>query len=145
MFSMVEAEMLKTIFSDADLVDLDCSQWDTAISIYAIADHLPSPKPGKRCLVAVRFLGVQKLEWTFQHHHFTNFPLKEDDPESHTIVLSGGEQFPILRITFEDVEVDQIPHSIFAAVNPQWANLSLGMGRPGIEALHKLFTRPRDR
>src|SRR5208337_5342783 len=73
-----QAELLHKVFSDADLVDVDCSQWDAAISIFVLADHIPSPLVGKRSLIAVRFLGVTKFEWRFNHVTFTRFPLKTD-------------------------------------------------------------------
>jgi hypothetical protein len=162
MLSASDIRTLPIIFSDAHLVDIDCSRWDTAIGVYVIADHLPQPSPTTRSLVAVRFLGVERFEWAFQHHHFSEFPLKDNDPtqhliwniyvveintlaDKHVIALSGGKQFPRLTLAFEDVQIDYVPHAVFADVNPQWSNLSLGMGRPGIEDLRKLFRRAKKR
>jgi len=149
-------EYLKIVFSDADLIDIDFSTWDSLISVYVVADHVPSAIQGKRAIVAIRFSGVQRFDWSFHHHGFTKFPLKTD-PDQHLnwniyranislgticeLTLSGSEQFPVLRIEFDDVYTELVDHSNFAEVNPDWFKAGSGLARPSIEQLRILFKR----
>jgi hypothetical protein len=102
MVSEETVDYLTLVFSDADLIDVDFSQWDSVVSIYVVADHVPSPYLGKRALVAVRFRGVRRFEWTFRHHTFSTFPLKVDQNQHLTWnirILRGRESFPRRRRT----------------------------------------------
>jgi len=149
-------EYLKLVFSDADLIDVDFSLWDSVVSVYVVADHVPYPSQGKRGLLAVRFGGVRRFDWSFRHHTFTKFPVKVDENQHlnwniyraqisradvSALTLSGSEQFPVLRIEFEDVYFESVEHSTFADVNPDWSKPGSGLARPSIERLHELTKR----
>lgn len=67
MLTLDVIETLNLIFSDSDLIDIDLSCWDEKISLYLIADHIPPVIKGMRSLMAVRFYGVKKIEWKFNH------------------------------------------------------------------------------
>ena len=98
-----DLDQLELIFSDADLVDVDCSLWDTAIVLFVLADHVPARVPGQTSLLAVHFKGVRKLEWTFAHHDFTKFPLTSD-PHQHlnwniySVKISRSKQLYRVRL-----------------------------------------------
>jgi hypothetical protein len=147
---------LNIVFSDATLVDIDLSLWDSVVSIYVIADHIKTAVPGKRALIAVRFRGVRRFDWTFRHHNFDKFPLNID--QNHhlnwniykmkivranvsRLTLSGSEQFPVLKINFEDIDTQCIDHALFGDVNPDWNTSGSGLARPGIERLHALIKK----
>jgi hypothetical protein len=147
-------DYLKVIFSDADVIDIDLSKWDISISICVIADHVESAIPGRRATLAIQFRGVRAFNWSFHHHDFTKFPLKFDQQEHlnwniyrselvpgeiSRLTLGGSEQFPTLQMDFEDVDIKEINPSLFADINPEWANPKSGFARPGIEQLHVLI------
>lgn len=147
---------LKVIFSDADILDVDFSKWDDAISVYVVADHVQLPGSQKRTRLAIRFLRVRRFDVSFNHHNFNDFPLKFDQ-EKHLnwyvyksdfvldhvcrITLAGAEQFPVLKIDFEDVAIEQVEAVAFDAVNPGWGNYASGLARPSIEELYVLKIR----
>jgi hypothetical protein len=149
-----ERELLETIFSDADLVDVDFAQWDTGVNLFVLADHVSATRH-KKPLWVVRLGGVREFNWKFRHHDFSDYPLKHD-PQLHLvwniyhldlsvegklsrICIRGAEQFPTIEIVFEKLVLQEIDHAVFSEINPNWAKLNHGMGRPGIEALSKLW------
>jgi len=156
MISEEKIKYLKLAFSDADLVDVDLSWWDSVISLYVLADHVPRTAQGKRTILAVRFRGVRKFDWSFPHHDFKNFPLYSSEGEHlnwniyriniirneiSELTLSGSEQFPILKICFEDLDVEPIEEALFSSINPQWYCQGDGLARPSIERLYLLKKR----
>jgi hypothetical protein len=147
-------DYLKLIFSDADVIDIDLSIWDNSIGIYVVADHVQSAIAGKRAILALRFRGVRRFDWSFHHHDFTKFQLKANRQqhlnwnvyrselvcgEIYRLTVSGSEQCPILKIDFEELDIKEIDSSVFADVNPDWANPGSGFARPGIEKLRSLM------
>ncbi len=147
-------KQLALVFSDADLLDVDFSRWDDVISIYVVADHVISRKLGKRVVFALRFRGVRRFDWSFRHHDFKKFPLPRvrgrhlewniyrcalARGEISELLLGGSEQFPELKIRFESVNIEEVSHSVFANVNPDWSKPGAGLARPSIEMLHRLF------
>ena len=119
-----------------------------------MADHLGVLCRKNPHAVAVRFRGVRRFDWTFRHHDFSRFPIEVDqdhhltwniDPaeipqaEVSHLTLSGSDQFPVLRIDFEGVNVDPVDTSTFADVNPDWSRPASGLARPSIERLHTLI------
>ncbi len=156
MISEQQIQYLNLIFSDADIIDIDFSHWDESVDVYVMADHVPHVVPGKRTLLAVRFRHVRRFDCSFCPHDFTKFTLKTQSQkhlnwyiyrihlvknEISKVTLSGSEQFPILKIEFEDFDTENIDHSLFTEVNPDWAESSSGLARPGIKHLHALFKR----
>lgn len=157
MITKTQQDLLKRAFSDADLIDIDFSRWDEDIELLVITDHVRSKKGYARSLIAFRFHGVREIKWAFHHHDFSKFPLKRNrnqhlnwniytselvsEGKLYRLSLAGSEQFPRLELLFDDVQSEEVPHSFFAEVNPDWSRTDQGLGRPGIEVLHKLWTR----
>jgi hypothetical protein len=146
------------IFSDADIIDIDLSKWDESIGIYVIADHVKSPNPGRRAVVALDFRGVRRFDLSFSHHDFKQFPLKTSwqkhlnwpvyrskiiRDQISQITISGSEQFPTLTIYFEEVEIRSVDIKLLDKMNPGWGKPSSGLARPSIETLSALSKHTR--
>lgn len=146
---------LRVIFSDAELMDIDFSHWDAALRLCVIADHFPGQGGKPRPVLMLSFQGVTKMDISFHHHDFTQYPwdwstedhlswpiyrseIKQDSVSK--LILSGSEQFPILTIEFGNVDIVEIDRSIMAEVNPAWNKARAGLARPGIMDLHRLMS-----
>jgi hypothetical protein len=55
------------------------------------------------------------------------------------LTLSGSEQFPILKIEFEDVAIEEVDHLLVDKINPRWAEPGAGLARPSIERLNEIL------
>lgn len=137
------------------LADIDFSQWDLFLSLYVIPDHYAGQITERRPLIAIRLFGVRDFAMSFPHH---DLPYMEDagrltwniyNPECLNVnntccqlVLRGGEQFPLLSIKFESLEIDEIDPAILKRLNPglEWTN---GLARPSLEVLSKMMIRRR--
>lgn len=138
-----DQEILARVFSDADVVDVDFSEWDKQILLWVLADHWADWKLRKP-LVAVTFKGVTQFSIELPPDE-----LKVDDPESHLqwhLYESSVETFgeiirlrvtgmpcaPKLTVDCRRIEFDEYPNHILDKINPGWNRPASGLARLGI-------------
>jgi hypothetical protein len=143
-------ELIEQIFSDAHVVDIDLSNWDKAIDIYMLADHLPRVERDRLPLVRMQFIGVRSLrleisaasavEMANNDHvqwRIDDFRIEEGSGDI-MISLWGAEPSPRLEIVLQDLDVRPFPPTAFDDLFPGWTQPRRGLARPGPDAMMAL-------
>lgn len=150
---MNDFTVLRRIFTDAHVIDVDLSMWDKKITFLVFADHYENWE-GKSCpLLAVALAGVRQLRMEFKH-----YDIQLDDPTAHVqwlidcclieqhsdgirLVLSyHNMSFPVVEVQCEAIEVHRIDNSLLDKVFPDWRKPGSGLARPGIEELARVLS-----
>jgi hypothetical protein len=144
------SSMLRIIFSDAQVVDVDFSQWDYGLSIWMLADHLLESGDRHIPLVVVTFEAVTQFSVSLQHYADRPPPPKHFQWRVHncefgTIVdgvpvdfqFWGTRGMPTVTIRCGRVSVRRESHRVLDAVFPKWSQPWSSLARPGLNALYE--------
>jgi len=135
--------LIDRVFSDADVIDVDFSEWDKQISLWVLADHWSDWRERKP-LVAVRFKRVT--------HFSIEVPISaaiSDDPESHLhwhvyesavetigeitrLRVEGLRSAPKLTVECRSIELEEHPIHLLDTINPEWSRPAAGLARLSI-------------
>jgi hypothetical protein len=147
----MDRRLFDSIFSDAQVVDVDLSSWDKSIDIYVLADHLPRVEGDRLPLFQVRFIHVRSLVLVSSAFSVSGLAADEhvqwtiDDSRVEQIdgqmklSLWGFEHSPQLEITCEDVVFRSCELRVFDRLFPGWDRPSAGLARPGPLAMMELL------
>lgn len=146
-----QEKLLRQIFSDAHVIDVDFSRWDQSISFCVVADHLPSKIPGRLPVFIVEFIHVYRFGCTFNHIGIPlGYPYGTNDKHVQwradaiiitrednkiAISISEGDIFPIVDIVCDGVEIRELSIHILDTLFPKWSAPFSGLVRHGIEDL----------
>jgi hypothetical protein len=142
--------LFERIFSDANVADVDFSQWDKSVGIYVFADHVYVPTPARLPLFVADFVRVRKFCVTFNH-----LEIALEEPDQHfqwnidefkieevkgllCIRLYGGRTWPDLELHCESVEIERVDSKLLDTLFPGWNRPGRALARPSIEGLAEL-------
>ncbi len=149
-------KLIKTIFSDAILIDIDFSNWDKCISLIVLADHLNSSFFKRRKPVfKIIFNKVKSINFDFNHYKDYMY---ENDPDKHytwlidrsrigkiesmkEIALSQFGERSTIHIKFSDYEVIEISPKILDEININWKLPFSPLARGSVENIHKIIKK----
>lgn len=146
--------LLKKIFSDAHVIDVDFSRWDKAISLAVVADHVKSTTPGDLPIFLVDFIRVQRFACDF-NHLTADLGSYFDEEAMHiqwridalgisimdglvSVSLSEhGSVLPKLEILCENISTRPVENSLLRNLFPDRGLPHSGLARPGILAMRR--------
>lgn len=148
-------EKLRTVFSDAHVIDVDFSEWDKVVSLVVVADHL-RPIRGHLQLICVTFAGVKRASFRFPRigkrlskgEHFqwwTTWVESKELAIGRRFVIGGDASMPRVEIVCDGVNCSRIDGKVFQGVNPEWGRPAGGLARPSIQKLFALRSMRRRR
>lgn len=141
----INRERLERAFSDADVVDVDFSEWGKRISLWVLADHW-ADWHDRKPLLAVRFEQVRNFSFVLppsgvlleNHDSHPQWHIYESTVEMNddvmNVVLEGSRCSPKLAIWCVRVEIDEFPIRLLDELNPGWNKSASGLARPGFVA-----------
>ena len=133
----MDQDLLERVLSDAQVVDLDLSGWDKAISIYVLADHLEHRSTNRKALAALDFSPKRHYQWIIHDFQMTRVAAWWH------LRLSGLRSSPLVEVTFEDVVIREVSLGVFDEAFPGWDRPHAGLARPSPERLHDSRPRPK--
>ena len=149
-------ETFRRVFSDAHVIDLDFSEWDKWISLWALADHYENWVSRCPCVV-VEFQGVTEFslrlpkhdlvpESPNEHLQWNIYEFAADDSGSALhFRFSGSPSSPVLQIECDSVNIRAVPIETLDAVCPGWSRPFAPFARPGIAELFEGMASKRGR
>lgn len=141
-----DKDMLERIFSDAQIKDIDLSEWDKHVTLCVLSDHYRQWS-GRCPVLLVRFDGVGDLVIAFRHlsepplrsnQHFqwlVEAALIETSPLRKLTLESALRSGPILALSFTSAHVVEVDHRELDKAFPKWDRSDTGFVRPGLERL----------
>jgi len=139
-------ETFRRVFSDAHVIDVDFSEWDKQISLWALADHYEN-WAGRCPCVVVEFRRVREFSCSMpepdltpespgEHLQWNIYEFVADDHGSALYFrLSGSPSSPILQIRCDSVSIRAVPIDALDAVCAGWNRPFAPFARPGIDRL----------
>lgn len=127
-----ERDELRVVFSDAHVIDVDFSEWDKAVSLVVVADHL-RPMRGRLQLVCVKFADVKRISFRFprvgslrsKSEHFqwwTTWIEWKELAVGKRFAIGGDYSMPKIEIVCDGVSVHALMESIFRKSIPVGAS-----------------------
>ena len=143
-------DLLRQVFADAVVLDMDWSEWDTRIGLCVIGCDAEWPLPKRLPLFLVDFVRVSRLECSFKHldvkreapfnwGHFqwnVSGLLYEWTDGTCELQLVGSGNSPDMSLSCEDVLIRRLDHEVLDKSFPGWTRPGSAFVRPGIEAMH---------
>lgn len=138
--------VLRRLFSDAHVIDVDFSTWDRSFVLCIVGGHA-GESAERLPVLAIHFLAPSSVEIRFRHHgvhlkdeaaHFQwNIEDIRLEPAANTwtVELVGAGASPFVRLQCRDVEIRQLPSDQLDRLFPGWNAPYRPLARPGIEAL----------
>ena len=146
-------KLVKIIFSDAILIDIDFSKWDKYISLIVLADHLNSSF-FKRRKPVFKIIFNEVASINFDFNHYKNYIYKNDPDKHYTwlidrskirkikglkeIVLSQFGEKSTICIKFADYNVIEISPKILDGININWKQPFSPLARGSVEDIQKM-------
>ena len=140
-------ELFKAIFADAQVLDLNFSNWDRTVQLCVVGLDVEDPVPEQLRLFAIDFARVNDFHCRFRHldteldapeHHFQwnihDFKIEQED-RLLVIELVGSGVSPMLSITCERYEIRPLAHEVLDRLFPKWRKPFGPLVRPGIEEM----------
>lgn len=142
--------LFEEIFRDAEILDVDFSDWDEEIRLCVIGcDVGYDGSPGWRSpIFIVVFKEVTRLECKFRHHEVRaetgvqRFRWRIDSSECSSVdgrqvvVLTQGNVLPALTIEYRTQQIHPVAHDILDQLIPGWQKSgNQGLIRKGIKSL----------
>lgn len=150
-------KMLERIFSDAAIVDIDLSEWDRGIALYAFADHLEAKTRGIKPFVCVFFAKCKKFNCDYVYPipqlddstsycqwHVHEITYLSGRKQGIAIQLSGPRPSPSIEIECEEVLMRRIDARALNKLFPGWRGPGKPFVRPGIKALLREIKGPAE-
>jgi hypothetical protein len=144
-------DLFTLIFCDAQVIDLDFSEWDKQIRLCVVGLDVEYPVPDRLPLFMVDFKRVSFFSCTFFHlgtrlknerHHFQwnihDFQ-KKTVSNGLQIELIGSGASPKIEIICERYDIKRLSHSILDNVFPHWDRPFGPFARPSIEVMIRKF------
>lgn len=141
--------LFSIIFCDAQVIDLDFSEWDKQIRLCVVGLDVAYPSENLPLFV-VEFKRVAELNFTFnhldielekKHHHFQwnihDFR-KKNVGGALQIELIGSGASPNIKIICESYDIRPLQRSMLDSLFPQWDEPFGPLARPGIEAMFRI-------
>lgn len=139
----MDTDLLRSIFLDAHVLDLDFSRWDRSVKILVVATEMPADSEKRLPVFVVDFLAVTELSVKLSHldqpleeGHYQwrahSFKLSRRGEKTH-LVISGSKQFPVLALTCGDIQVRTVDQRALTRSFPGWDRPGGPFVRPGIE------------
>jgi hypothetical protein len=137
----------EAIFSDAHVIDVDLSRWDTGIDLYVLADHMPRTPDGRLALFRVEFVHVREFQLEIDPRGRDGLAADEhvqwliddfevtQDHEALRISLWGFAAAPRLAVLCENVEIHPFDLNVLDDLFPGWNAPRRGLARPGPAAM----------
>lgn len=151
----MDLDLLRNIFLDAHVLDIDFSDWDTGIRLLVVGTELPVDSRNRLPLFIVEFQGVRDFGVTFAH---LDNPLREGhyqwrahtfsiDTEGaqHRVRLSGSKLFPTIALTCREIDVRPVDQDVLSKTFADWDHPGGPLVRPGIERAMRSKERRRPR
>jgi len=134
---------LRSVFRDAQIVDVDFSLWDERCRFVVIALE-ERPQTGKRLpLYSVDFVCTERITFAFSCQAVPRGHLQwnVDEMDISTsdkalrIRLSSSPQFPVVEVHCRDVVVSPCDPADLDFLVPGWNMPGAPLARPGLEQL----------
>jgi len=148
MSKAIDRNLFESVFSDADVVDIDLSEWDKRLSLWVLADHWQDWQ-NRKPLVVVDFEGIIEFSCRFPQSecnlvgesahlqwNIYDFDISESEVGVR-VRLHGMKSSPILTIECSTIRFRQNPIEWLDRINPGWNRPQSGLARPGIAKLLK--------
>jgi hypothetical protein len=127
---MLDIELFARIFSDAQVVDIDMSQWDKKISFWIVSDHYREWQT-RMPLLVIDFLSVTKFNIETnnsavpmdaeKHLQWTIYESSIDKKyNGYSVYLTGHTTSPRVTIECGKIEFKETSHTILDALQPGW-------------------------
>jgi hypothetical protein len=149
--------LIEAIFSDAQVIDIDFSNWDKFISILVVADHLKSTFYNHRLpIYEIKFLQTVKISFNFNHHDDNIFidnndlhyqwmidqsSIDNDKNGNYFLTLFQNNNQPKIEISFKDLETKEISPQYFDEINAKWFKPNSSLARKDIKSLYNFFIK----
>lgn len=144
---MKSDDLFKAIFSDAQVLDVDFSNWDNCIQLCVVGSDVEYPIPDKLPLFMVEFRRVSSFQCSFRHldiqledeeHHFQwhihDFSITNSGQETNVALIGAGAS-PNLNIICAGYDIRSLPHKLLDKLFPGWRQPYGPLVRPSIEAM----------
>jgi len=145
--SKKKTDLFGLIFCDAQVIDLDFSEWDKQIRLCVVGLDVESPTPNRLPLFTIDFKRVTHFSCMFNHldiqldnqcHHFQwnihDFR-KHKVRDNLQIELIGSGASPRIEITCEGYDISPLSHAALDSLFPGWDKPFGPLARLGIEAM----------
>lgn len=148
---MEQKETLEQIFYDANVIDVDFSNWNRWVRIVVVAESVPDGGDEDRSAVfTVEFERVADFRIEFRHHERMekfqppvyqwriNAVKISDEPGETKVRLFNEDPdagFPIIEVAFASFDVRKIAARDLNEVLPGWSDPFQELARPGIEEM----------
>jgi len=148
-------DLLKIIFGDASLIDVDFSTWDKNVSILVVSDHLESTiSPERRAIFKIEFVNATSIQIEFKHYSnylykndtslHNNWPIDRSEiklisDKSCEITFWQSGDHPVFKVVCESVNLTEFPHVFLDTISPDWFKPFSPLARRDVESIYNVF------
>ncbi len=150
MRSELDVTVLKRIFSDCEIVDIDLSNWWASVTVLAVSDHYEQWE-GRCPVLCITFQSADRFNLRFNNRidsennlqmKWISYKCTISEIDTTTgggfkIFISGSPHMPSIECECRNIAWEVVPTSVLDRVFPGWQLPTTGFVRQDIKSILK--------
>lgn len=151
-----DQKLFEIIFSDADVIDLDFSEWDKLIRLIVVSDHMPFSRSDIRPIYSVEFVKCSIFEMNIakfvlgmeddKHCQWNIYDFTLEQVEGgFDVNFTSSIPGPNIHIRCMEFNIEEVDMKVVNIVNPTWSAPYSALARPSMFKISAASNNTRSR